>query len=103
MNHQNTAGERGNALLAELNTLDNVSLDHIDLNSCRLHSLPESLKHFTGARVLSVYDNDLTDLPEWFWEFQQLRVLNLSANRLSRLSEGLERLHLLEMLDLGHN
>lgn len=78
-----------------LNHVQKLMSHHANLMS--MPDLPE------GLRVLSVFDNQITDLSDSLWSQNQLQVLNISANRIQFISPQLGKLTALRMIDMGSN
>lgn len=66
----------------------------IDLSRLKLKVLPPEIGCFTQLRVLTLFDNQLSDIPSFLATFTQLQELSLFDNQFRKLPslEGLTRL-----------
>jgi hypothetical protein len=62
-----------------------AELEDLNLDLCRLESLPEGVGGRAELRILSLYHYRLTRVPESVWQLEQLRTLNLAANGFASL------------------
>ena len=88
--HQHSQTRKGKQLLPLLDVPGALAgLADLNLDSCALETLPESVGRLTHLRTLSLYDNALTRLPEAVWQLDRLTTLNLAANRFETVPEGI--------------
>mgnify|MGYP001027866884 CR=1 FL=1 len=71
----------------------------LNLSSCRLKKLPESLLRFTQLRELNLEDNKLVDLPQNISKLGQLEALNISNNAFEKLPGSITKLARLSTLE----
>lgn len=78
-----------------------TGLQHLNLSTCGLRTVPESLSALTALRQLNLSCDRLTALPEWFGVLTGLEQLDLSYNRLlAALPECFGQLTELQQLGL---
>ena len=78
-----------------------TGLQHLNLGTCGLRTVPESLGALTALRQLDLSCDSLSALPEWFGVLTGLQQLDLSYNRyLAALPECFGRLTGLQQLGL---
>jgi len=79
------------------------SICYINLDSCNLKKISDSLFELESLRILSLNGNQLTFIPEEIGKLNALEELHLRYNNINQLPDVLGRLQELRMLDLSFN
>lgn len=75
----------------------------LNLSSCDLKSLPDSIGYLARLEDLDLCSNELTELPETISNLKNLKELNIGHNNLVRIPNSIGKLTNLERLWIGDN
>ena len=91
-----------NAFLEKLLN-ESPNLEELDLENCKLESIPKITNRNSNLKIINLSYNRLTDLPEGLELFPNVEKLILDNNQFSALPQSVSKLKKLNWISLSHN
>jgi leucine-rich repeat protein SHOC2 len=95
--------EQLTSFIPDLSRTSDPNKIDLNLSSCKLDVLPESIAQLTYITDLTLAQNSLTNLPDNIGNISKLTYLDLRNNQLKTLPSSIGNLHKLTYLDLYYN
>ncbi len=79
------------------------SVKHVNLDSCQLKNIPESIFNLSSLETLSLDNNNIKDIPDSISNLKSLKMLYLDGNKLEKLPNSIGLLHSLRFMSIRYN
>lgn len=76
---------------------------HLNLDSCRLRMIPDSIYDLSNLKILSLNANLISRIPDGIKNLYSLEELHLKYNNIEKLPNSMKTLRELRVIDLSYN